>query len=78
MTARKRPHSKRAGRVSIEIDGKAYRGAYVVSRSPAMITVVVEGAGKPASRTKIAVLGNSPAEGLARIMLREMVEDAGA
>jgi hypothetical protein len=64
------------GTVSIEIDGKTYRGDYTVfSRDAPMITVV--GYGDLGGRTKTTQLGDSPPEGLARIMLRELVEDTG-
>jgi hypothetical protein len=63
-------------RITREIDGKTYHGAYTVFGT-GMITVV--GYGDLAGRTKTTQLGGSPAEGLARVMLREMVEDkAGA
>jgi len=62
------------GTVSIEIDGKTYRGDYTVfGRDAAMITVV--GHGDLGGRTKTTQLGGSAPEGLARIMLRNLVED---
>jgi hypothetical protein len=72
MTAKRKPA---AGAVSIEIAGKTYRGAYTVFGT-GMITVL--GYGDLARRTKTTQLGDSPPEGLARIMLRQLVEDAGA
>jgi hypothetical protein len=60
-------HRGDRGTVSVEVAGKVYHGSYEVTET--MITVALEG------RTKTTQLGASPAEGLARIMLRELVED---
>jgi hypothetical protein len=73
MPAKRKP-VRYHGTVSTKIAGKIYRGAYMVSGQPAEVIVVLEGTGGPADRTKITQLSDSPAAGLARIMLREMVE----
>jgi hypothetical protein len=80
MTAKRKPVRNR-GTVSVEINGKIYRAHYVVSGVPAMVFVVIDERDLPGvdltRRTKVDRLGDSPAEGLARIMLRELVEDNG-
>jgi hypothetical protein len=56
--------------VSIEIGGKTYHGSYTVFGVEPLITVVGQGLG-----TKTTQLGGSEPEGLARIMLHNMVAD---
>jgi hypothetical protein len=76
MTAKRKPIRNR-GTVSRAIEGKTYRAAYVVSGSPAMITVTVDERDLPGTveqRTDVTQLGDSSAEPLARIMVRQLVE----
>jgi hypothetical protein len=67
------------GTVSREIDGKIYRADYAVFGSDRGAMITVKGLDELEGRVRTTQLGDSPPEGLARIMLREMVEDkAGA
>jgi len=64
----------RHGDVSIEIDGKTYRGSYTVFGTDAPMMTVV-GYDDLLGVTKTAQLGALSPEVLARIMLRELVGD---
>jgi hypothetical protein len=65
------------GTVSVQIAGKTYRADYAVFSDVAPL-ITVRGLGDLEGRVKTTQLGDSPPEGLARIMLREMVEDKAA
>ena len=62
------------GDISIEIDGKTYRGSYTVFSSHAP-TITVVGYDDLLGATKTTQLGDSPPDVLARIMLGQLVED---
>ena len=62
------------GRISTEIDGKTYSASYAVFvEGEPLITVIAHG--DLEGRTKTTQLGGSGPEGLARIMLHNLVAD---
>jgi hypothetical protein len=71
MTTKRKPA---AGTVSVEIGGKTYRADYAVFSDVAPM-ITVKGLDELAGRVRTTQLGNSPAEGLARIMVHEFVAD---
>lgn len=56
--------------IKIEIDGKTYRGSYEIDEDD-IITV------SSAHHSKHTQAGNTPPDGLAKIMLRELIEQFG-
>jgi hypothetical protein len=63
------------GTVAIEIDGNFYSGTWTVEGRDRGDLLCVVGDGPLRGRTKTTQLGGSPPQVLARIMLRELVED---
>jgi hypothetical protein len=63
------------GTVAIEIGGTFYSGTWTIEGRDRMDLLCVVGDGPLRGRTKTTQLGGSPPEVLARIMLRELVED---
>jgi hypothetical protein len=71
MTTRKRKAPPVSSTLTIDVNGKSHRGSYIVDRPGKLVTVTSEYSHKSA-----VLYSSSSPELLARILLREMIEEA--